>query len=328
MVQSALTAIALVWTFGQQAAPIALATMQAMPSEAELVDPATTKPDVLPPADPAAKEKAQPLLKEVDPIDQGTPDLQLPPELDEMKEELEQPRRDRTVTDPIRPQPQSEPVRKQIETLPPTIQPPQYRESQAELPVSSTEMMTRHVEGTNGYRTFIERARQSLASAKTASGRFTQANADGSIYGGSFALSRPGKLRFDYDDPVPVLIVSDGTTVAMEDSELETIDRIPLGTTPLGLILDDDLVVTEDINVTNVIERQNGFEVTVEDATGEMPGNLTMIFDKADNALTGWRAVDGELNTTRVALSEVETNKRINPRQFILRDADDEEEER
>lgn len=328
MIQPALTAIALIWTFGQQAAPIAMSSLQAMPSEAELVDPATTQPEVVQPADPAAKEIMQPIVQEALPIDQGTPDVQMPPQKKPAKVETTRPVVDTTVTDPIPTRPQSEPVRKQITTLPPSIQPPEYREVQERLPEASTQTMIRQVEGTDSYNVLLERARQSLASAKTAQGRFTQANADGSIYGGSFALSRPGKLRFDYDAPVPVLIVSDGTTVAMEDSELETVDRIPLGATPLGLILDDDLKITEDIIVQDVLELAATYEVTVEDATGEMPGSLTMKFDKASNALIGWRAIDAELNATQVALSDVETNKRINPRQFILRDAEDEEDER
>lgn len=332
MVQPAVTALALIFMLGHEAVPVVMSTLQAMPSEAELVDPATRSPEVTEPADPAAVDPVAPLMKQVEikPVEQGTPDVQMPPkpQPQPVQAETDRPVMDPTVTDPIPPSPLSEPVRKQIDTLPPSIQPRQYKEVQARLPETSLEMMKRHVKGTNGHSVFLERARQSLAAAKTAQGRFTQANADGSIYGGTFALSRPGKLRFDYDAPVPVLIVSDGTTVAMEDSELETIDRIPLGATPLGLILDDDLRVTDDIIVQDVIEGEKTFEVTVIDATGEMPGTLTMKFDIASNALIGWRAVDAELNATRVTLIDVETNKRINPRQFILRDAEDEEDER
>ncbi|MEO1643219.1 MAG: outer-membrane lipoprotein carrier protein LolA [Pseudomonadota bacterium] len=318
MVTSTLTAIALVWTFGQHAVPAALSTLQAIPAEEELVDPTTTRPDVIEPPAIAIYPAMTPVTEPTAAAKQAT----------ETISETTAPIADPTITDPIPPRPLSEPVRKELNTLPPSIQPRRYQEVQARVPAGSTEMMTRHIEGTNGYAVFIERARTSLSSAKTASGRFTQANADGSIYGGTFALSRPGKLRFDYDAPVPVLIVSDGTTVAMEDSELETIDRIPLGATPLGLILDDDLRSTDDIIINSVIERETGFEITVEDATGEMAGTLTMLFDKTSNALTGWRTVDAELNMTRVSLSDVETNQRINPRQFILRDAEDEEDER
>ncbi|MEM1391314.1 MAG: outer membrane lipoprotein carrier protein LolA, partial [Pseudomonadota bacterium] len=95
-----------------------------------------------------------------------------------------------------------------------------------------------------------------------------------------------------------------------------------------GLILNDDLAVTDDIIVNGVIERDITFEIIVEDATGEMPGTLTMVFSQDSDELIGWRAVDAEQSVTRVSLLEVETNTKINPRQFILRDAEDEEDER
>lgn len=175
----------------------------------------------------------------------------------------------------------------------------------------------------------LERARATLASTKSASGRFTQRNSDYSIMEGSFALRRPGRVRFDYDDPVPVLIVSDGTTVAMEDSELETVDRVPLSSTPLGLILDDQLDFADsDIEIVSVSEDVGLVSITVRDATGELDGELTMLFDAEAFEFLGWIATDSDLQTTQVSLSEVDINSRIDPRLFRLDDPEDEEDER
>ena len=167
-----------------------------------------------------------------------------------------------------------------------------------------------------------------LSAAKTAKGNFIQTNPDGSITTGTFALNRPGRMRFDYDDPTPVLIVSDGTTVAMEDSELETVDRVPIGATPLGLILSTDLNVDEDVDVLSVMQSADRFGVRVEDASGELEGTLTIVFDKVSYELLGWLTTDGNLRTTVVDLTDVETNVRVDPRLFRLDDAEDEEEER
>ena len=167
-----------------------------------------------------------------------------------------------------------------------------------------------------------------LSAAKTAKGNFIQTNPDGSITTGTFALNRPGRMRFDYDDPTPVLIVSDGTTVAMEDSELETVDRVPIGATPLGLILSTDLNVDEDVDVLSVMQSADRYGVRVEDASGELEGTLTIVFDKVSYELLGWLTTDGNLRTTVVDLTDVETNVRVDPRLFRLDDAEDEEEER
>lgn len=171
-------------------------------------------------------------------------------------------------------------------------------------------------------------ASAALAAAKTARGNFIQTNADGSTMTGTFALNRPGRMRFDYDDPTPVLIVSDGTTVAIEDSELETVDRGPIGATPLGIILSTQLDVEKDVDVLSVLQNDARIGVRVSDANGELEGTMTMVFDKTSYALLGWLTVDANLQTTVVDLTDVETNIRVDPRLFRLNEDDDEEDER
>jgi len=171
-------------------------------------------------------------------------------------------------------------------------------------------------------------ASAALAAAKTARGNFIQTNADGSTMTGTFALNRPGRMRFDYDDPTPVLIVSDGTTVAIEDSELDTVDRGPIGATPLGIILSTQLDVEKDVDVLSIMQNERRIGVRVSDAKGELEGTMTMVFDKASYALLGWLTVDANLQTTVVDLTDVETNIQIDPRLFRLNEDDDEEDER
>jgi len=174
----------------------------------------------------------------------------------------------------------------------------------------------------------LSAASAALSDARTAKGKFTQTNADGSLTTGTFALNRPGRMRFDYDDPTPVLIVSDGTTVAVEDSELETVDRVPIGATPLGLILSTDLNVDEDVEVLSIMQNADRIGIRVSDANGEMDGTLMMVFDKNTYDLLGWLATDGNLQTTVVDLLDVETNVSVDPRLFRLDEAEDEEDER
>ena len=303
MVTPALTALALVWTMSQHATPIMQSTLQAVSPDETVTEPSVQQSDII---------TSEPVEETIIEAVNGPIDL------------IEAP----IIVEPSTTNQETEGTSQTIEASPVLIELEQSEESIEDSVDARRDTTLRHTAGTESYDALLERAQASLSRAKTANGRFLQANADGSIYSGAFALSRPGKLRFDYDDPVPVLIVSDGTTVAMEDRDLETIDRVPLGTTPLGLILDNELVVTDDIIINDVIERDITFEVMVEDATGEMIGTLTMVFSKTTNELIGWRAVDAEQSVTRVSLIDVETNQRINPRQFILRDAEDEEDER
>lgn len=167
----------------------------------------------------------------------------------------------------------------------------------------------------------LKSAASSLAAVKTARGNFEQYSPDGSFSTGQFALSRPGKVRFDYDDPVPLVLVADGTTVAIQDSELETTDRVPLSSTPLSLLLSDKLDFEKQAEVIDVRRTGETTNITVRDKSGEMDGTLTIVL-AADNALTGWRTVDANGGRTSVMLTKVETGAKLNPRLFVLRDFD------
>lgn len=167
-------------------------------------------------------------------------------------------------------------------------------------------------------------AAKALKSAKTARGKFEQIAPDRSVSTGWFALSRPGKVRFDYDDPVPLLLVSDGATVALQDSELETTDRIPLSATPLSMLLSSKLDFENDAEVVDVRKVDGYFEIEMADASGEMDGTLTMILADSDKELVGWRTVDSTFNITTVRLAQVEYGKKLNPRMFIVKEFDSE----
>lgn len=166
----------------------------------------------------------------------------------------------------------------------------------------------------------------SIGSIETAKGRFYQIGADYSEAEGDFYLRRPGRVRFEYDDPNPLLIVADGATVAIEDSDLETQDRVPLATTPLAMLLDDDLDFETEANVLDVRKANGVIGLTMEDRSGENEGLLTVFVDAEDYSIVSWRTQDAAGGITSVALAGVETGVSISARLFRIEDinADDE----
>ena len=54
--------------------------------------------------------------------------------------------------------------------------------------------------------------------------------------------------------------------------------------------------------------------------SGEMDGAITMVFDAQNLALKEWIITDDFGGQTRVALSDLSYNARLDPRLFILRD--------
>ena len=165
-----------------------------------------------------------------------------------------------------------------------------------------------------------------LGSVTTAKGRFTQLDANNVETSGDFYLRRPGRIRFEYDAPTPLLVIADGTTVAIEDKDLETQDRVPLRATPLALILDDEIDFADQVNILGVQKTQSIVAVLMEDKTGETEGSLMLVLDAEDYSLVEWQTIDPAGGITSVQLAGIETGISINPRLFRIEelDADDE----
>lgn len=151
-------------------------------------------------------------------------------------------------------------------------------------------------------------------------GRFAQYGADGSFAQGTIYLSRPGKLRFEYDSPSPLLIVSDGVTLTQQDRALETTDRVPLSATPLNFFLRENVNLAQDTEIVALQKTPMEWRVAARDGSGEMDGTITMVFDAGTLALKEWVITDGFGGNTRLLLSDLVYNQRLNPRLFILRD--------
>ncbi|MEQ8432924.1 MAG: outer membrane lipoprotein carrier protein LolA [Oceanicaulis sp.] len=157
--------------------------------------------------------------------------------------------------------------------------------------------------------------------------RFIQTAPDGTMSAGELSLQRPGRARFDYDDPSPILLVADGATVAIADFQLETIDRAPIRNTPMRFLLSGTDQLFESVTEAG---RQGGrLYVTLVDPDAEVDGRLTLVFDDPDPsapasemALAGWFAVDAMGGLTEVNLTETERGVSFDPRLFILDDDD------
>lgn len=167
-----------------------------------------------------------------------------------------------------------------------------------------------------------------LNSIQTLRARFLQISPNGSGFEGLLSISRPGRLRFEYDDPSPITVIADGTTVAMEDSKLETVDRAPLRSTPLWWLLKDEIDIAADAEVTQIVREFGLIYLTVRDPNGEMDGQIQFVFEEPSYELREWFVTDALGEMTRIILQDHETDVRLSPRLFIIPDPEDERDSR
>ncbi len=159
-----------------------------------------------------------------------------------------------------------------------------------------------------------------LNGVTTLKGNFVQVGHDGELSEGLFYLRRPGRIRFEYQPPNPALVIADGTWVGVYDTRLNTLDRIPLGQTPLSILLKKRVNLKTE-NSVRAIERAPGLmRVTAVDPNEPDQGSIIMVFADNPLELRQWIVVDAQGLTTTVALSDMQANVKLDPDLFFIED--------
>ena len=158
-----------------------------------------------------------------------------------------------------------------------------------------------------------------LRGVENLEGGFLQIGPDGSLAEGKFYLRRPGRLRFEYSPPAKLLVVADGTWVAVQDG-FSPVQRYPLGSTPLGLLLDKKPDLADGARVLGIEHEPGLLRVTLADGSGKAPGKITLVFDQPVLALRQWIVTDAQGLETTVALRSVQSGVRADNALFVLKD--------
>ena len=146
-----------------------------------------------------------------------------------------------------------------------------------------------------------------LNSIHTLKSNFVQLGPEGDLAQGEFDLSRPGKLRFSYNPPSPILIVAAGGDIYVKNSRLNTVDRTSLSETPRDIMLNPDVDLRHNPAVTGVEEQQGSLVVHARANTTRSQSNITLVFSYPAIELRQWMVKDNQGGVTTVALTGVQT---------------------
>ncbi len=168
-------------------------------------------------------------------------------------------------------------------------------------------------------RAIIQKVDSYLSSVQTLEGNFVQVGPDGSRSKGEFYLSKPGKMRFEYDPPSPTEIISDGESVVVRDRNLATQDLYPLSQTPLRFLLADHVNLLKDTNLVAVYADDVFVTVVVEEKNGIVgTSRLMIMFSAKDMQLKQWTVTDPQGYDTTVAVYNLDPKSRPDPNLFKI----------
>ena len=166
----------------------------------------------------------------------------------------------------------------------------------------------------------VQQLNEFINGVKYMRGDFAQISPTGKLARGVFFISKPGKMRFEYAPPVPLMIVSDGKWVMIKNKNKENGDTGPLSKTPLRIVLSDNVDLLKDAKIVSVEDADGITSVTLEDkSNGFDGGQLVLAFDRARNELQQWVVIDGKGRRTTVTLENVVMGEAPDPKLFVVK---------
>ncbi|MBL4726814.1 MAG: outer-membrane lipoprotein carrier protein LolA [Rhizobiaceae bacterium] len=163
----------------------------------------------------------------------------------------------------------------------------------------------------------LEAISKQFTAVPTMMGEFVQFGPNGEQSGGTFYIQRPGKIRFNYEEPSPIRIISNGRTVAVNNKKLKTWNFYPLSKTPLKLLLDDKLDLN-DSSITSVKTEDDITTIVMSNKKAFGKSEITLLFDPASFDLRQWTIKDAQGKETSVMVFNVEKGMEIPKKYFIV----------
>jgi outer membrane lipoprotein-sorting protein len=156
-----------------------------------------------------------------------------------------------------------------------------------------------------------------FSGVQTMVGEFVQFGPRGEQTGGKFYIQRPGKIRFNYEKPSSTTVVSDGRSVVVENVKLKTADLYPLSKTPLKLLLDDSIDLS-DGKVKSIKEEDDLTTIQLQDRSLFGSARITMMFDPKSYDLRQWTITDAQGKDTTVMIFNVKQGVKMDPSLFTI----------
>lgn len=170
----------------------------------------------------------------------------------------------------------------------------------------------------------LARVQTHLTAMQTLLADFRQTDRNNQVLSGQLTIKQPGRIRFQYQRGVPLLIVADGRSLTMIDYEVRQVQRWPIRNSPMAVLIDPQanlmrygqLIPSADANTISV---------EVRDPRRPEYGMITMVFQRDSTApggleLYGWVALDAQDHRTTIRLSNQRYDQPVADTAFRWRD--------
>jgi len=162
----------------------------------------------------------------------------------------------------------------------------------------------------------LRRIETHLNSIKSMRADFLQVSSTGVVATGKLLMSRPGKIRFEYDPPSPILLIADGVYLRYIDKDLKQVTHLWQEDTPVSVLVKQNIKLSDDITVTALSRGAKTLAVTLTKSKNPENGSIKMVFTDSPLSLRKWVVLDPQGIKTTITLNKTERSVKIDPKLF------------
>ena len=164
----------------------------------------------------------------------------------------------------------------------------------------------------------MARAEKYLNDLTTVAARFMQVAPDGGLTTGSVYLSRPGKMRVEYDPPNKILMVATGRSFFFYDGSVKQTVELSIDDTPAYFLVEENTVFGETVLVKGIERTDELLNLRLVQADDPDAGAVELIFTREPFELQRWIIYDPDGQETRVALLDTVFGAKLEERLFLF----------
>ena len=164
----------------------------------------------------------------------------------------------------------------------------------------------------------IDRLQQYLSGLTTIISDFTQTAPDGTLTSGKFFLERPGKMRWQYNPPTPILMVSNGSELVYYDYELEQSSHIPLDQTLIGFLAQEHIRFDKMVGIVELSVQTGAIRITLAQREKPDDGELMLEFSDSPLLLRNMVIRDATKQVTTVSLNNARFGLKMDSELFVF----------
>jgi len=164
----------------------------------------------------------------------------------------------------------------------------------------------------------IKKIEDYLNKLNNISSNFIQINSDGLKVKGKLFLSKPGKLRIEYEKKESPLIIADGKWLHYFDIELNEIQSVTIEKSPAWILLKKKVNLKKDFKIETLNKKNNKTFITLSNKDLENIKTIKLIFLNKPLTLKGWMIIDSNEIQTTVSLLKIKKINKFNSKTFQL----------